>query len=49
MFVLYVMMRVMAPATWVSVWRRSVKLERMERRLLDWNHKGYGAEREPVK
>jgi len=49
MFIFFVAMRVMAPANWIAVWRRAVKLERMERRLQDWNHNGYAAERQSSK
>jgi hypothetical protein len=48
MFLLYVTKRMMSPPAWVAAWRLSMKRERMQRRLLDWNHKEYAAVRLPA-
>jgi hypothetical protein len=41
MFIVYVILRVMTPANWFAGRRRAMKLEQMERRLLDGNHPKY--------
>ncbi len=41
MFLLYVISKVMSPANWLSDKQRAVKLEQMERRLQDWDHREY--------
>jgi hypothetical protein len=41
MFILRVVRRVMLPATWLGKRKRALKLERMERRLLNCNQIEY--------
>ncbi|MEO8132202.1 MAG: hypothetical protein ABJF23_33755 [Bryobacteraceae bacterium] len=45
MFLLEWIIRSLPPVIWITAWRRSVKRDRMERRLLEWNHKEYAVAR----
>jgi len=47
MFVVYALLRVIFPATWFAGRRRALKLQKMERRLLDWKHPEYISLRQP--
>jgi len=41
MFIVYAILEVMAPINWFAIRRRAMKLEQMERRLLDGNPPEY--------